>query len=48
MGSAPFTAAQPAMKAELTWAVAASRVTMSLAPLLPDDPRDCAVDLAWP
>ena len=48
LAAAPLVPEAERMKADLTWAVAKSRVTVSLAPLLPDDPRDCAVDLAWP
>lgn len=48
LAAAPLVPEAERMKADLTWAVAASRVTVSLAPLLPDDPRDCAVDPTWP
>lgn len=48
LGLAPTTQEAERMVTELDWAAARSRVTVSLAPLLPDDPPDCAVDGSWP
>ena len=37
-----------ATQVDLDWAAARSQITVSVSPLLPDDPRDCAVDRSWP
>ncbi len=36
------------MSATLGWKARQSYVELSLASLLPDDPRDCSIDLSWP
>ena len=48
LAAAPLVPAVERMEADLDWAEAKSRVSVSLAPLLPDDPRDCTVDGSWP
>lgn len=48
LAAAPPTAEGERIVASLAWAAARSHVTISLSPLFPDEPLDCAVDLAWP
>lgn len=48
LAAAPFVSGGERLQADLGWAASNSHVTVSLAPLLPDDALDCSVDLGWP
>ncbi len=48
LAAAPFVPMGERLQADLDWAPSIGHVTVSLIPLLPEDPLDCAVDLSWP
>jgi hypothetical protein len=48
LAGAPFVAMGERLQADLDWAPSVGHFTVSLIPLLPDDPLDCAVDPSWP
>ena len=48
LSAAPLVPMGERVQAELDWALVTGHVTVSLVPLLPEDPLDCAVDTSWP
>ena len=46
--SQPAIPVSERMEATLEWRAVHTYVSMSLASLLPDDPRDCSVETGWP
>ena len=48
LAAAPFVPMGEHLQADLDWAPSIGHFTVTLIPLLPEDPLDCAVDLSWP